>query len=272
MSQNIQTQEEIKQQVQNYWNEQPCGTQFAESEKLTIEYFNDIESHRYSVEPEIFAFAQFTRYYGQKVLEVGVGAGTDFTQWVRSGAKAYGLDATPQGVEHVQRRLELYGLVAEEVRVGDAENLPYSDNNFDLVYSWGVIHHTPDTPKCFREIVRVTKPGGRCKIMIYHRNSLLTYFFWAKYALLKGKPWLSFDKVLWNHMESIGTKAYSQKEVEKILAGQPICNLKIKPVLTYYDKMTRFGGWQYLIGRIAAYLLGGDRVGWFLTIEFEKNK
>lgn len=103
MNQDLITQEKLKQQVKDYWNEQPCGTQFSDSEKLSQRYFNDIEKHRYFVEPEIFSFAQFTRFHGQKLLEVGVGAGSDFTQWVRAGTKAHGIDATAEGVAHVKK-------------------------------------------------------------------------------------------------------------------------------------------------------------------------
>src|SRR6185295_5585089 len=95
---NVSSDESLKGQVRDYWNEQPCGTQFANSEKFTRQYFDEIEDHRYRVEPEIMSFAQFTRFHGASVLEVGVGAGTDFTQWVRAGALVYGIDATDEGV------------------------------------------------------------------------------------------------------------------------------------------------------------------------------
>ena len=78
--------EKLKAEVQTYWNSSPCGTEFSSAERYSKNYFDEIEQHRYLVEPEIFAFAQFTRFYGKKVLEVGIGAGTDFVQWVRSGA------------------------------------------------------------------------------------------------------------------------------------------------------------------------------------------
>jgi SAM-dependent methyltransferase len=128
-------QTELKSEVKKYWNRQSCGTGVTSQEKFTRQYFDEVEDYRYRVEPDIFAFAQFTRYRGQKVLEVGVGAGTDFLQWVRAGAKAYGIDLTEEGIEHVRRRLAVYGLAAEEVRVADAENLPYEDEFFDLIYS-----------------------------------------------------------------------------------------------------------------------------------------
>lgn len=233
-------------------------------------YFDDIEAHRYGIEPEIFSFAQFTRYHGKEVLEVGVGAGTDFLQWVRAGAKAYGIDATSEGIDHVAQRLNVYGLSAEEVRVADCEHLPYKDNQFDLVYSWGVIHHTPDTKKALDEIVRVCKIGGIGKVMIYHRHSLLSYFVWINRALLRGKPWKSLEWCLYNHMESVGTKAYTIAEAKAMFKNLPVQNLNIRTRLTYYDRLERFNIFYRFMSKVAAKLLGGDKRGWFMIIEFNK--
>lgn len=260
----------LKDQIRGYWDHQACGTQFSTSNKFSREYFDEIEEHRYAVEPEIHSFAQFTRHHGARLLEVGIGAGTDFVQWVRAGTVAYGIDATEAGVEHVRHRLERYGLRAEDVRIADCEHLPFDDDSFDIVYSWGVIHHTPDTPAAMREIVRVCRPGGRCKVMIYHRHSLFTFFVWVRRALLAGKPWRSFRYCLWNNMESIGTKAFTSREVHKMLAGQPVVGVVVKPILTYYDRMARFNAVFRGSARFLAWLLGGNRVGWFLTIEFMK--
>ncbi len=261
----------LKSEVQGFWNKQTCGTWSSDKEKFSLDYFEDIEQDRYALQPEIFSFAEFTRWHGKKVLEVGVGAGTDFLQWVRAGAKVSGIDLTDQACLHAEHRLSLYGLKAEEIKVGDSENLPFADNTFDLVWSWGVIHHTPNTEKAMSEIVRVLKPGGRAKIMIYHRHSVLAYLFWVKHALLKFKPWLSIADVLWNNMESIGTKAYTIKEVEKMLSSMPVEIINIKPVLCYYDKLGRFNKFMQFIARKLALLLGGDKAGWFLTIEFNKK-
>lgn len=268
---NTTGQEQLKNQVHDFWNDETCGTQFARSEVYTKQYYDDIEQHRYSTLPEVFSFAQFTRHHGQKVLEVGVGAGTDFLQWVRAGARAYGIDLTEAGIEHVRKRLELYGFQAEELRVADCENLPYADNTFDLVYSYGVIHHTPDTEKAMAEIVRVCRPGGQGKVMIYHRHSLLTYFFWVKHALLAGKPWKSLKWVLHYHMESIGTKAYTKDEAYKMLQHLPVKDITIATELTYYDRLERFNPVFRGIAKVAAALLGGDRVGWFMNITFTKK-
>lgn len=264
-------QDSLKEEIRDYWNSQPCGTQFSDNSKYTRAYFDDIERHRYYIEPDIFSFAQFTRFHGKKILEVGVGAGTDFLQWVRAGALAFGIDATSEGVEHTKKRLDVYGLQAESLRVADCENLPFENGEFDLVYSWGVVHHTPDTPKAIREIIRVAKPGGIVKVMIYHRHSLLAYFVWVNRALFRGKPWKSLSWCLYNHMESPGTKAYTCKEAAKMLDGLPVDNVRIRSILTYYDRLERFNKIFRMVAKVGAKILGGNRAGWFLLIELTKK-
>lgn len=268
---NTTNQEDIKSKVHDFWNDETCGTQFATNALYTKEYYEDIEQHRFATIPSIFSFAQFTRHYGQKILEVGVGAGTDMLQWVRAGTQAYGIDLTEAGIDHVQKRLALYGLQAEELRVADCENLPYADNTFDLVYSYGVIHHTPNTEKAMEEIVRVCRKGGMGKVMIYHRHSLLAYFFWVKHALLAGKPWKSLQWVLYHHMESIGTKAYTKQEALSMLKHLPVKDITIETELTYYDRLERFNPLFRAIAKVAAAVMGGNRVGWFMNITFTKK-
>jgi Methylase involved in ubiquinone/menaquinone biosynthesis len=210
-------QENLKEKVKSYWNVAACGTEFINKQKYSREYFESVQNFRYSIEPEIFSFAQFTRFHGKKVLEVGVGAGTDFLQWAKSGAECYGIDLTEESISHVTKVLEYHNLKAADIRVGDAENIPYQDNFFDLTYSWGVIHHSPDTVKALQELIRVTKPGGKIKCMVYNRHSLFALYMYMRYALLKGKPFQSFAKVLYNHQESPGTKAYTFSEIKKFL-------------------------------------------------------
>ena len=100
--------------------------------------------------------------------------------------------------------------------MGDAEALPYADACFDLVYSFGVLHHSPDTPRAIEEVRRVLKPGGRARIMIYHRASLTGLMLWSRYALLAGQPLRSLDDVYAQHLESPGTKAYSVREAREL--------------------------------------------------------
>ena len=127
--------EKLKGKVREFWNRQACDTHMAGAAKFTRDYFEQIESFRYRDQPCIHAFAQFTRYHGRKTLEVGVGAGTDFIQWLRAGAIASGIDLTQEAIDHVANRVSVYGLPgAETLQVGDAENLPFASETFDLGY------------------------------------------------------------------------------------------------------------------------------------------
>lgn len=265
--------EELKNKVSEYWDKQSCGTQFTNKSKYSKDYFEEIERHRYFIEPEIFSFAQFTRYNGKKILEIGVGAGTDFIQWVRAGTIAYGVDLTPEAINNTKHRLKVYGLKAKELKIADCERLPFKDNFFDLVYSWGVIHHTPNTKKALEEIIRVCRPRGTCKIMVYNRHSLVSFFLWVRTALMNGKPWKSLSWCIYHHMESMGTKAFTKKEISSILKEFPVENVCIKPILTYYDitPYKKFGKFFQLIAKLVSRILGENNVGWFLTIEFTKK-
>jgi ubiquinone/menaquinone biosynthesis C-methylase UbiE len=260
-----------KNDVAKYWNKQPCGTGITSAERFTRQYFDEIEEHRYRVEPDIFSFAQFTRFKGQNVLEVGVGAGTDFLQWVRAGAKAYGIDLTEHGVEHVKHRLDVYGLRAEEVRVGDAENLPYKDEFFDLVYSYGVIHHSPDTIKALEEIIRCTKVGGTIKFMVYNKYSCTAFYQYLRCALLKGKPFMSMAKVMFHYQESIGTKVYTIAEMKRIVARYPVAVKAIGARATNYDLMWNRPFVRRTLANLLVRVLGPERCGWFLTVELTKT-
>src|SRR5690349_12742063 len=97
--------EELKTEVREYWNKQSCDTQVATSAKFSKSYFEEIEAFRYFDQPFIHAFAQFSRYHGKRVLEVGYGAGTDFIQWLRAGALASGVDLTPEALANLQHRI-----------------------------------------------------------------------------------------------------------------------------------------------------------------------
>ena len=264
-------QQALKETVRSYWNRASCGTEVTQHKKFSKEYFEQIEEHRYTIEPEIFSFAQFTRFHDKKVLEVGVGAGTDFLQWVRAGAQAYGIDLTQEAINNVEHRLALYNLRAHNVCVADAESLPHPDSAFDCVYSWGVIHHSPDMVKCLQEIIRVTKPVGTIKLMIYNRYSLFALYRWLLCALLKGKPFQRLSSVLFHHQESLGTKAYTLKEVKKILSKYPVTIKQLTAPLTSHDLLYYKPKPYQWIANFFGKLFGSNRVGWFMMIELEKQ-
>jgi ubiquinone/menaquinone biosynthesis C-methylase UbiE len=254
-----------KKAVYEYWQNKPCGTEFGKDEDLR-KYFLEIEEHRYRVEPFIHSFAQFTRWRGKKVLEVGVGAGTDHLQFARAGAILTGVDLTAAAVGLTEKRFVLEGLTSR-VQQGDAEGLPFEAESFDFVYSWGVMHHTPDTAKAVDEIYRVCRKGGRICVMLYHRYSMLVFALYVYHGLLKGRPFRTFSDILADHLESKGTKAYSVSDARKMF--EKFRNVSITPILTPYDKNAVR---PEMIRKIFSPLLNNlpSRMGFFMVIEGEK--
>jgi SAM-dependent methyltransferase len=165
-----ETNAQLKDRVRDFWQAHPCGTKFADAQPGSRIFYEIIEKHRYEKEWHIPEAAGFAQAKGLKVLEIGCGLGTDGAQFAKAGADYTGIDLTQAAVDLTRRRFELFNLPGT-FRVADAERLDFPDNSFDLVYSHGVLHHTPDTPGAVREVHRVLRPGGRAEIMLYHRDS-----------------------------------------------------------------------------------------------------
>lgn len=265
---------ELKGQVKAFWNSQCCDTQHTVAGKFTREYFEQIERWRYADQPFIHAFAQFSRYHGKRVLEVGFGAGTDFIQWLRAGARATGVDLTEEALAHLTHRVEVYQLPPpEDLRVADAENLPFASDSFDLGYSWGVLHHSPNTPRAAAELVRVVRPGGEIKIMLYNRRCLAVFKLWIKHALLTGRSWKNFHWVMWHHLESIGTKGYTKAEVLRMLEPLGLTDIRMETFAPSADRIVRreFPYPLFDAGLKLALDLSGQRLGWFRGISARKK-
>lgn len=165
-----ESNEALKNQVREFWQANPCGTKFTDVETGSREFFAQVEAHRYRTEWHIPVAAGFAESKGLRVLEIGCGLGTDAAQFARAGAIYTGVDLTDAAIELARRRFQIENLPGEFC-TADAERLDFADNTFDLVYSHGVLHHTPDTAGAIREVHRVLKPGGRAMVMLYHRNS-----------------------------------------------------------------------------------------------------
>lgn len=183
---NERSPDAYKRETIDHWSATPCGSNYSDVAPRTKEYFEDIERHRYQTHPWIKKSIDSFDINGKKVLEIGFGMGTDHLNLARRGAVMYGIDLTPTNREISFERFKIYDMKSELI-TGDAENLPYTDNSFDFVYSFGVIHHSPDTQRIISEVHRVLKPGGKCWITVYHKNSI--FFWWSVFLvnyLLKG--------------------------------------------------------------------------------------
>ncbi|MBN2144285.1 MAG: class I SAM-dependent methyltransferase [Candidatus Aureabacteria bacterium] len=228
----MQNETDLKTRVKEFWNDKSCGEVYASGESER-NYYESQARARYNLEPYLHDFAGFHEGKGKDVLEIGVGMGADHLEWAKSGPRTLtGVDITTRAIEHTQKRLALYGLKSE-LRVDDAENLSFDDASFDLVYSWGVLHHTPNTPETVNQVFRVLRHKGIARIMIYHKYALTGYMLWARYGLLTGRPFQSLTEIYANHLESPGTKAYSIQEAEKMFAK--FSQVSIRSQLSFGD-------------------------------------
>jgi len=231
-----------KQQVSEFWNRASCGEELL-LPSVEREGYAEQARERYRLEPYIPGFAGFDRTNDLKVLEIGVGLGADHQGFAQAGADLHGIDLTSRAIEHTTRRLASFGL-RSTLAVGDAEALPFPDGTFDVVYSWGVLHHSPDTPKAFREVLRVLKPGGEARIMIYQTWSIVGLMLWTRYGLMRLRPWTSMAEIYSRHLESPGTKAYTPSEARTALLGG-FTDVHIETVLTHGDLLESGAGQRH---------------------------
>ncbi|MBZ0067416.1 MAG: methyltransferase domain-containing protein [Thiobacillus sp.] len=230
-----------KQEVRAFWNEASCGEVLYLS-GTDREGFSSQLQRRYELEPYILDFACFDSFKGKKVLEIGVGLGADHQKFSEAGADLYGIDLTERSVAHTRNRLACFGLKST-LEMGDAEHLAFADESFDLVYSWGVLHHSPDTPKAIAEVWRVLKQGGVSKVMIYHKWSMVGLLLWIRYALLTLRPFTSLKEIYACHLESPGTKAYSIDEAKALF--EAFSEVSIHTVLTHGDLLESGAGQRH---------------------------
>lgn len=180
----IASGDHYKDQVQDQWNEDACGSHYVEKAKEgTLEWYLEAEQYRYGVYgPWMPKVMEFDRHAGKKVIEIGGGMGTDLAQFASNGAIVTDFDLSAGHLEHARRNFRLRGLKGEFVH-GDGENIPFPDNTFDVVYSNGVIHHTPDTAGVVRHMRRILKPGGKAIIMVYAEDS---WHYWREQVIRLG--------------------------------------------------------------------------------------
>lgn len=259
-----------KENVREFWSADPCGIRYLEGG----ENFDAHSRARYTLEPYILDFAKFQAARGLRVLEIGVGIGADYLEWLKAGAQASGVDISATSLEQARRRCEIAGF-QPDLRVADAEQLPFPDNSFDIVYSYGVMHHSPDTAQCVREAARVLQPGGQARIMVYHHPSITGAMLWLRYGFLRGK---SLRQSVFEHLESPGTKTYAMPEALALMDGFE--DVKIQVVfspgdLLLHQPSARFQSgfyrlvWKLFPRRLVRTL--GRRWGLFLLITAKKQ-
>jgi ubiquinone/menaquinone biosynthesis C-methylase UbiE len=225
--------------VRDYWDARPCNLRHSPAPVGTKEYFDQVETRKYFVEPHIPGFAEFERWRGKKVLEIGCGIGTDTINFARHGAKVTTVDLSERSLELARKRAAVFGVDGQiQFYGGNAEELTQfvPVEAYDLIYSFGVIHHTPHPRKVLEQLKEYTRPGTTVKIMVYHRRSYKVG--WILLAEGKGQFWKLSDLVAKNSEAQTGcpvTYTYTRSEGRELLElhGFHVTDVRVEHVFPY---------------------------------------
>jgi 2-polyprenyl-3-methyl-5-hydroxy-6-metoxy-1,4-benzoquinol methylase len=243
MSVTMDTSTSVIDQVRSYWNRRPCNIRHSTKPVGSREYFDEVEARKYFVEPHIPAFADFTRWNGKKVLEIGCGIGTDSINFARAGADLTVIDISDESLDLCKKRFDVFGLKAN-FYTGNAENLTeiVPVEKYDLIYSFGVIHHTPHPERVFEQISAYCKPETELRIMLYSRWSWKV--FWIIFGYGKGAFWRT-DELVAKYSEaqtgSPVTYYYSFNSVRRLMHDYNVMKISKDHIFPYViDKYVKY--------------------------------
>jgi 2-polyprenyl-3-methyl-5-hydroxy-6-metoxy-1,4-benzoquinol methylase len=209
------------ERVKEFWDRRPCNIRHSPKPVGTREYFDEVEARKYFVEPHIPRFAEFPRWKGKKVLEIGCGIGTDTINFARHGAWVTAVELSERSLEIAQKRAEVYGL-SDRIRfyLGNAEELSrfVPVEPYDLIYSFGVIHHTPHPERVITEMRHYARSGTTVKVMVYHRYSWKVLWILLTYG--KGQFWRLAELVAQYSEAQTGcpvTYTFTKREIRDLL-------------------------------------------------------
>lgn len=232
-----------QENVREWWNRNPMSYDVDEPiphPPGSVGYFRALDSRvfhprvlRLTAGPDGRPFSRFVDFdsvAGKSVLEVGPGSGFAVQLFAEAGARVTAVDLTPWAVETTRARLRAFGLEAE-VFEADAERLPFADASFDLVFSWGVIHHTTDMDRALAELFRVCRPGGRLVLMLYHRRSLffVSYRLLARFLPLARRIGFHFEGARGGETEGLIARHFTRGQVDDLLTSAGLRDIRIQP-------------------------------------------
>ena len=260
------------ERVQAFWDTRPCNIRHSPKEIGSRAYFDEVEARKYFIEPHIPVFAEFEKWKDKKVLEVGCGIGTDTISFARAGAKVTAIDYSEKSLEIAKKRAEVYGLKIDFYKA-NAEELSkvVPVEVHDLVYSFGVIHHTPRPQRAVSEIRKYMGPDSVFKMMVYNRYSWKV--FWILMTYGKGAFW-KLPELIAQYSEAQSgcpmTYTFTKKSVRELFEGFEVLEARDEHIFPYriedykeyrYKKVWYF---RYLPEKIFGWM--ERRWGWHLCV------
>jgi len=260
--------------VKEYWNRRPCNIRHSNKPVGSKEYFNEVENRKYMVEPHILSFANFEQWRGKKVLEVGSGLGSDTIRFARAGAIVTAIDYSEESIRLAKIRAKVYGLQDKITFVcANAERLSRGIpvETYDLIYSFGVLHHTPNPGMAMSEIRKFMGPHTQLKIMVYHKAS------WKALGARLQHPLWPADKAIAMHSEAQTgcpvTYSYTRRTVRELLLGLKITDMFVGHIFPYvvplYKKYEYKKVWYFRMLPKPLFRWLEKRLGWHLCITAE---
>ncbi|HLZ93099.1 MAG TPA: class I SAM-dependent methyltransferase [Candidatus Acidoferrum sp.] len=265
--------------VREYWNNRPCNIRHSTAPVGSRQYFDEVEARKYFVESHIPGFAEFERWSGKRVLEIGCGIGTDTVNFARHGAQVSSVDLSEKSLELARQRVEVYGL-EDRVRfyVGNAEELSsvVAVEPYDLIYSFGVIHHTPRPERVLEELRQYARAGTTVKVMVYHRRSYKVA--WIVLTEGRGRFWALDEMVAKNSEAQTGcpvTYTYSRAEGRELLErhGFRVSEVRVEHIFPY--RIREYVQYRYVKELYFRWMPPGlfraleKRAGWHLCLTGE---
>lgn len=270
----------IKSSSKAVWGASPAGSTYAKGAAPgTKEFFENVVIQRSTYEmPWLYDLVPFSSYRGKKVLEIGCGAGYDAYEFCRNGVDYTGIDITPENPVRTKKHLGFFGYTPK-VLEGDAERLSFKDETFDVVFSNGVLHHTPDIISSFKEAYRILRPSGEFWVIVYHKNSI---FYWVTLGLFDHILKFGFLKRSFSERLSMIeytasgklplVNAYSRKELRRMLKGSGFTvesiwvRKLIKEDLPPFPFLGRL--WKFIPQRLLDTV--GKSFGWYVIARAKK--
>jgi ubiquinone/menaquinone biosynthesis C-methylase UbiE len=265
----------ILDKVKEYWDRRPCNIRHSNAPVGTAQFFCDVEAKKYYVEGHIFDFADFKKWKGKKILEIGCGLGTETINFARAGAQVTAVDMSDESLEIAKKRAKVFGL---DKRItfyqGNAEKLDeiIPTQKFDMVWSFGVVHHTPNPENVIKCIKEFMSPSTELRMMVYNKWSWKVFWILVKYG--KGRFW-DIDKYVAQNSEaqfgSPVTYTYSKQSVKKLLEGFNIEEIKIEHIFPYkipeYKKHKYVFVWYFRCLPTWLFKWLEKRLGWHMCVK-----